>query len=135
MSGRFEDVTGMKLEELAKKCAICGRGVAHDGALTFWRLTFERFVLLRSAIQREHGLELMVSSPAIARVLSPNEDLARRAGGEHCVLICDHCSIHGGPLAVLAERISDRESEAAEGRGDMRDPSESTGASDAAAGG
>ncbi len=81
---------GFKQSEL-KPCAVCGKGLAHDGNFLFWRLKFERLGIDHSAVQRQHGLELMLGSPAIARVMGPDEDIAKVLDGPTSVLVCEPC--------------------------------------------
>lgn len=74
-----------------RPCAICERGVAHDGNILIWRISFERLGLDRRAIERQHGLELIVGSPAIAHVLGSDAELAKPVDGPHDVLVCEPC--------------------------------------------
>lgn len=95
---------GLKGTDL-KPCAICGRGVMHARDLTFFHVTIERYMLDLGAVQRAHGLELVIGNPVIANVIGPDEDLAKRIHLQDRVVVCDHCAIHGGPLAALSEAI------------------------------
>lgn len=81
---------GFKQSEI-KPCAACGKGLAHDGNFLFWRLKFERLAVDHSAVQRQHGLELMLGSPAIASVMGPDNDIAKVIDGPTNVLVCEPC--------------------------------------------
>lgn len=74
-----------------KPCALCGRGLAHDGNFLFWRLRFDRLGFDRTAIDRQHGLELMLQSPRLALIMSPDRDIAKIIDGGHEALVCEPC--------------------------------------------
>lgn len=74
-----------------KKCACCGAGMAATG-LHFYRVRIEQMILNTRAIQRQHGLELMVGNAAIAQVMGPNDNLAEPVATAE-VLICGQCGI------------------------------------------
>jgi hypothetical protein len=99
----------MKQDEI-QSCLCCGKGVMHDGAITFYRVALERMVIDVRAVQRQHGLELVIGSPVIARVMGPDADLAKSLDDPPLVvLICDECAmLKTRPLAALHEDASDR---------------------------
>lgn len=88
----------MKHAEFSK-CAWCGRGMAAAG-VHFYRVSVEMFVLDNAAIRRAAGLEMMVGNPAIARVMGPNEDLARLMTKTRA-LICADCALKAPVAAIL----------------------------------
>ena len=101
---QVRDMPGMKQNEFTK-CLICHKGMAHSGHLTFYRLQFERLILDARAIQRAHGLEMMMGgAAALASVMGPNEDLAKVIAGPKPVLICEECAdFKPQHIAVLSE--------------------------------
>jgi hypothetical protein len=91
-----------------KKCAICGKGVMHSGQITFYKVSITMMGIDIGAVQRQHGLEMMMGNAAIAHVMGPDEDLAKPIGKDETGLICNHCSIyHESVLAFIYERISE----------------------------
>lgn len=83
----------MKQNEL-KKCAECNKGMMHSGNPIFYRVTVERMCVNLPAVERQHGLELMLGrNPVLASVMGPNEDIAVPLGGRIQVLVCQDCSI------------------------------------------
>lgn len=99
-----------------KPCTCCDRGVCHDKSITFYRITVERFLVMENAVQRQHHFEQYMGNAAIAAVLSPNEDMAKRIGPGDTLTLCEECA--RDPLVVVFERIANRERErvnAAEG--------------------
>jgi len=69
----------MKQSEF-QKCGSCGNGMAHNGQITFWRVSAERFMLNLKAVQRKHGLEMYFgggqAGATLANVMGTDEDLA-----------------------------------------------------------
>lgn len=100
----------VKRDEI-QKCTGCDRGVMHSNQITFERVTLERFLVMTDAVRRQHGLELMIGSPAIAAVLGPDEDLAKRVGDADQVWLCDQCLTM--TVGELIERLAAREEIAA----------------------
>lgn len=92
MSARAEidKLPGIKQREI-KPCALCGRGVAHDGNFMLWRIRFDRLMLDHTAIRQRHGLELMLGSPVLANAMGPDRDIAKVIDGDHEALVCEPC--------------------------------------------
>ena len=89
----------MKQNEITK-CLVCGEGIAHDGNIQFFRITIESLLLNLGAIQRQHGLEMMMGKAAgLAQVMGMDEDLAKTYAKESG-LICQPCFM--GPDADVA---------------------------------
>ena len=75
-----------------KPCVGCGKGVFHDRNFVFYRLRVAYLVADVSAIQRQHGMELMMGAAApLAQIMGPNEDLAATVD-EGDVLVCLECA-------------------------------------------
>jgi hypothetical protein len=102
----LDKLAGIKQAEI-KPCAVCKKGVAHDGNILFWRIKLERAGLHMPALARQHWLELMIGSPAVARAMGPDSDIAKVIDGPHDVWICEPCvsdKLHA--LFFIAEEIS-----------------------------
>jgi hypothetical protein len=92
----------MKQGEL-QKCALCEKGVMHSGCPIFYRLRLQRFCVDLRAVNRRHGLELMVGSPELAAVFGTNEDIAKPLDGEETLFVCQDCLTAPSALAQLSE--------------------------------
>ena len=88
-------------------CAACGHGMAKNN-IFFYRVRIEQMILNTAAIKRQAGLEMMIGSPALATVFSPNEDLAVGLG-EKMLLLCGECGTGGSslPVACLLELLGE----------------------------
>lgn len=94
--------TGMNRTDF-KPCAKCGKGVMHTGLPLFYRVRIERMGIDLNAVRTQHGLELMLGSPAIADVFSPHNAIANPIPDSLVeVLICETCSMEDTMIAVLA---------------------------------
>jgi hypothetical protein len=97
-----------------RNCAACDRGLMHAGNPLgmFWRLRFDRLMIDRNAVSRQHGLELMMGGAApLAHVMGPQEDMAQPVGGPYDAMICEECVL-SKPLVVLfqvAEKAAEAE--------------------------
>lgn len=99
-----DDLPGIKQREI-KPCSLCEKGVAHDGNLLFWRLRFDRAMINPRGIQQQHGLELILGSPAMARVMGADPDIAKVVDGPHDVWVCEPCVLEKMlPLFTISER-------------------------------
>lgn len=101
----------MKLREF-EKCASCGRGMAAAG-IHFYRVEVEQLVLDQPAIQRQHGLEMMLGDAALASALGPDEDLAVSVGKGQG-LLCAECGLRM-PAAVMLEAATSCDGEPGDG--------------------
>jgi hypothetical protein len=103
----LEKLPGIKQSEI-KPCALCKKGVGHDGNILFWRIRLERAGLHVPAIERQHGLELMLGSPGLAQVMGNDSDIAKVIDGPHDIWICEPCVINELPaLFSVAEALPD----------------------------
>lgn len=68
----------------------------HSGIPIFFRVRIERMAVNMGAVQRQHGLELMLGGHApLAMVMGLNEDLAVELGDPVTAIVCMDCSING----------------------------------------
>jgi len=82
----------MKQAELTP-CALCGKGLLHDNHLDFYRVTVERHIVNGRAVQRQHGLELMLGNHFLAAVMGPDEDMTVELPGTKTANICFDCAV------------------------------------------
>lgn len=105
----------MKRNEI-QPCALCGKGVMHDGNIMFTKVRLERFVVDLKAIERRHGLETFFGGgqggAVLAGVMGTDDDLAVSVDDGVEVLICDPCSMQPSCLAYVHEQISERKATA-----------------------
>ncbi|MEW6511862.1 MAG: hypothetical protein AB1428_13000 [Bacteroidota bacterium] len=96
----------MKRREF-QKCCVCKLGVMVNNAPTFFRITVEPFMMDGRAIQRRHGMELMmgggVGGAVLAEVMGTDEDLAAPLRPAKTLFICRDCSMQPMPIMALAE--------------------------------
>lgn len=105
-----------KLRDI-QKCAGCDRGLLHQGNALglFWRLTYDRLMIDRGAVQRQHGLEMMLGGAAgLAQIMGPDEDMAKPWTEPVTALICETCMMEK-PLMVLMQVVEDRAQKAEAG--------------------
>jgi hypothetical protein len=98
------------------KCLGCGKGVAHAGHIAFYRIKLEHMIINPRAVQRQHGLEMMIG--ALAAHMGPDEDLAQAVGTPINGLVCQSCAlgIGGEPLlAALLSRVEENKEQDDEG--------------------
>ena len=67
------DMPGLKEDELTK-CALCGK--AHT-APVFYRVSVESCAMDLRAMQRQAGFAAMMGNADIARVMGPDDDMAK----------------------------------------------------------
>ena len=91
MSG-LSDLPGIKIDKLLKlgNCAVCGKKQLEGGLPLFYCVTITRAGFDQNALQRAAGLELMAGP--LARVFSPDEDLAKVIDGPHEVFVHETCA-------------------------------------------
>ncbi len=95
----------MRREDI-KPCSLCGQGLGHDNCLTFYEITVGNRVLDPMAIQRHSGLEQMLGSPELARVMGPDADsLVLEPFTDARLLVCLECVVSReiGSLVEAAE--------------------------------
>ena len=97
----------MKQNEFSN-CVLCDAGMAKDGVF-FYRVSVEQMVLDLRAIQKQHGMEMIMGAAApLAKIMGPNEDLARGLGPTS-FLVCGKCALHSDrPIAAYLEAAHDK---------------------------
>lgn len=76
---QLKDLPGLKHDDLlaTTECKICHRPIGQDVVPLFYRIRVERCGWDARAIQRFKGLSDYLCSPVLARVMGPDEDLAK----------------------------------------------------------
>lgn len=99
-----KDMPGIKENELVAlgPCAVCNKPLL-EGGVTFYRVRIERAMLDQRAIQERVGLSIMMGNDALARVFSPNRDLATIFDGPHQRAIHEDCAHTINSLLLLCE--------------------------------
>lgn len=102
-----DKLPGIKRREITN-CALCGKGLAHNGAIMFNRVKVERFAFDYRQIRQLRGLEEFFGggSPGavLASVMGTDADLAKCMNPEvGAKLVCDMCAFSNTALLVLAE--------------------------------
>lgn len=93
----LHDLPGIKQTEI-RKCVFCGKGVAHDGNILFYRVSIERCGLNRQAIERQSGLEVMLGGhPMLAHVMGAHEDMAKIIDSQKHLWVCLPCGDEVSP--------------------------------------
>jgi hypothetical protein len=92
-----EALDGLKEGELNELgvCALCHKQqlAPPNAGLTFYKVTISRGVFSPPAIQRQAGLGMMLGgNAALARIMGPDEDLAKIVGGPKTVFVHERCA-------------------------------------------
>jgi len=83
--------TPMDVSELMP-CAVCGKGVMHQGVPVFYELTIRSVVADISNIRRMHGMEqVMGGNVPLARIFLPSNKVGDRLPANR-VLLCADCA-------------------------------------------
>lgn len=98
----------MKEAELAKHttCSCCGRLVTQTGLPLFWVVRIERYGISLPAMKRQMGLsDFLGGNSALARIMGPDEDLARPMMDAVTATLCERCAVDsdGPQIAAIAE--------------------------------
>lgn len=95
------NTTGLSRKDLSK-CSLCGEGVLHDGSVCFYRVNVAQAIIDVSAVQRTHGLEMMMGgNAALADVFSPDQDLAQEITSP-TVNVCASCMMSPDPMQLMS---------------------------------
>lgn len=93
---------GLKEDELRKLaiCRLCGEKVFSLG-FAGYRVSIEQIVLDRAACDRQTGLAMLLGGNGVlARVMGPDEDVAKVLRSARDIAVCSGCMTHQ-LLAVL----------------------------------
>lgn len=74
-------------------CRVCGLQQLAGGKPTFYVVKLLRAAFDRRSIERRVGLEMMLGSGPLAKVMGPNEDIAKVFDGPHRVLVHESCAL------------------------------------------
>lgn len=90
----LESLKGLKEDDLQKlgPCIICNQQLINSTNLTFYKIEVSRGILNIDAIRRRVGAGMLMTN-AIARILGPNEDLAKVFDGPHQLVIHEECAL------------------------------------------
>jgi hypothetical protein len=94
----------MKAKELIAlgPCCACGRKLGQTNSPMFFTIALERWVTDADAIRRQVGLEMSIG--ALASVMGPDDDLARRVDEEpRKKLLCLDCATRPAIVAAWME--------------------------------
>lgn len=88
-----------------KPCSLCGKGLMHTRLPLFWRVRIERMGVNMDKMRQQAGLEMMLGSVAIARVMGAHDGLAEPLSDKPTeLLVCEDCATSRDlPIAALAE--------------------------------
>lgn len=83
----------MKEAELRQHatCSLCSKPIGHTRLPLFWKVTVERFGIDMQAVQRQHGLGLMIGAP-LAAVMGPDETMAKPVMDPKVLTVCETCA-------------------------------------------
>lgn len=90
----------MKEAELRQhaNCTMCGNPIGHMGALDFYVITVEQYIVDPGALRRQTGLAMAMGSAALAQVMGRDEKLAHLTM-QRKVTACQECAL--GDRAVI----------------------------------
>lgn len=72
-------------------CSLCSKPIGHTRLPLFWKVTIERFGIDMQAVQRQHGLGLMVGAQ-LASVMGPDETMAKPVMDPKVLTVCENCA-------------------------------------------
>lgn len=85
----------MKEAELRQHatCSLCSKPIGHINPHLplFWKVTIERYGIDMLAVQRQHGLGLMVGA-RLAAVMGPDETMAKPVMDPKVLTVCETCA-------------------------------------------
>jgi hypothetical protein len=83
----------MKEAELRQHttCSLCSKPIGQTRLPLFWKVTVERFGIDMQAVQRQHGLGLMIGAP-LAAVMGPDETMAKPVMDPKVLTVCETCA-------------------------------------------
>lgn len=96
----------MKEKDL-RPCDICRKPLGHSGVPLFYRVRIEIMGLDLGAIRRQIGLGMMIGNAAIARVMGPDEDMAKPVVPAEDLILCRECALEYSVIfahGIVADR-------------------------------
>ncbi len=100
---RAMTIPGIRREDI-RPCDGCGEGLLNGGQIAAYRVEVTQYVVDRSAVQRQAGLEMMLGSASIAHVMGQDEEFLK-AVSKSDALYCQRCFID--PDKAVAEAWED----------------------------
>lgn len=118
MSKKISDLPGIKEDELIKlgKCLICGKALLEKEIL-FYRVSIEMCGFDAQAVKSRVGLEMMLGSGPLARIMGPDQYLARVMSGPAQIVVHQSCADQVTPLFIhhVMERALETDEENPDG--------------------
>lgn len=112
---------GFKKKDL-EYCAICNRGMAHGGNITFYQVTAQHYGLDPRGIRETHGMEVMMGGgaqgAALASIMGTDPDIAQPMGDRISFLVCEPCALEAHALLPRAMEVKSKSQEDDEGEDD-----------------
>lgn len=84
-----------------QNCTSCSRGLAASGSPVFYEITLATCVLDTRNIERISGLEKMIGNIPIARVMSPDNTVARKLPATKHFICMDCAVVPVIPISLL----------------------------------
>lgn len=100
----MKSLSGLKENDLVRlgNCAICRKRMLGGAAgPTFYKISISRGMFDRRALERRAGLEMMLGNGVLAKVMGPNDDLAKIFDGPHDVIVHEDCARNIGHILNL----------------------------------
>lgn len=104
---KSEHLFERELREIVE-CVVCKRPFGECGALTFYRVHVEHFVVDPAAVRRQSALGVMLGSAELALVMGQEQPMATLAVRESATL-CQDCAVER--QLCVAELVELAESE------------------------
>ena len=97
----------MELRKHAE-CSVCHKKIGHNGALFFWIVKIERFMVDMRNIERQDGLSAFyLGNAVLANVMGDDKDMAQAVTKPIELTLCERCAVDANyPIAHLAELVS-----------------------------
>lgn len=96
----------MKAKDL-RPCDGCGDVLTSNGVPMFYRARVETMGVNINAVRRQVGLGMMIGNAAIARVMGPDEDMAKPVVPAEDLILCRECALEYSVIfahGIVADR-------------------------------
>lgn len=123
MSDALTELPGLKEDELRElaSCAQCKKPIGHAGIPFFWKITAEQYGVDMRSVKRQDGLTAFFGGNAFfAKVMGPNEDLAKRLTGPIVLSLCHKCALDPEAIGIGILALAKTEEE--ERHGNLETP-------------